>query len=53
MYTQVPQKRHFRVHLSLHFKAMLSTKSLYENRFLFILKLELITITKISHLDSL
>ena len=40
---------HVRVHLSLHFKARLSAKS----RFFFILKLELITMTQISHLDSL
>ena len=38
--------RHFRVHLSLHFKARLSAKSCYENQFSFILKLELIIITK-------
>ena len=43
---------HFRVHLSLHLKTRLSVKS-YENHFSFILKLELITITKISHLDPL
>ena len=40
---------HFRVHLGLHFKARLSAKPLFS----FILKLELITITIISHLDSL
>ena len=44
---------HFRVHLNLHFKARLSAKSLLWKSVLFILKLELITITKISHLDSL
>ena len=41
---------HFLVHLGLHFKARLSAKS-YENQFSFILKLEPITIRKISHLD--
>ena len=42
---------HFWVHLSLHFKVRLSL--CHENQFSFILKLELIIITKISHLDSL
>ena len=40
--------RPFRGHLCLHFKARLSA-----NQFSYILKLHLITITKISHLDSL
>ena len=40
----------FQVHLSLHFKVRLWS---YENPFSFILKLELITVTKIPHLDSL
>ena len=38
---------HFRVHLNLHFKSRLSAKSLYENQFSFIFKLELITIKKL------
>ena len=41
---------HFGIHFSLHFKASLLC---YEYQFSFILKLELITTTKISHLDSL
>ena len=44
---------HIPVHLSLHFRARLSAKSLLWNQFSFILKLELIIITKVSHLDSL
>ena len=44
---------HFRVHLSLHFKARLSAKSLLWKSVSFIFKLELIIITKDSHLDSL
>ena len=42
---------HFRIHFSLYLKASLSAMSLVRVSLL-ILKLELITVTKISHLDS-
>ena len=43
---------HFRLHWSFYFKARLNAKSCYEYQFSFILKLELITARKISHLVS-